>query len=82
MCDRINENYFVPMYVHISEFGKFTDQNGHFRPIGDCLLASRYRVLEVVGSRSRGQSAVIVRAKVSTRLYSLHITCTGSTNIW
>ncbi|XP_048734093.2 serine/threonine-protein kinase pakF-like isoform X2 [Ostrea edulis] len=49
----------LPLY----EYGRFTDVNGHFVPEKDTLLASRYRVLGRVSSKTRGQSSVQIFAK-------------------
>ncbi|KAK3092239.1 hypothetical protein FSP39_000160 [Pinctada imbricata] len=61
LCSQIQsqEANLFPLY----EYGQFTNHSGQFIAKRDCLLASRYRVVEVVGTGSRGQSAVIVRAK-------------------
>ncbi|XP_061172449.1 probable serine/threonine-protein kinase yakA [Saccostrea echinata] len=49
----------LPLY----EYGRFTDIHGHFVPEKNTLLASRYRVLSKVSSRTRGQSSVQIFAK-------------------
>ncbi|KAL5009182.1 hypothetical protein ScPMuIL_014763 [Solemya velum] len=49
----------------LHDYGAFTDTEGRFCPKGECILALRYRVLNVIDSQ--GQTAVVVKAQDTFR---------------
>jgi len=56
--------FTIPSMIAFSDFGGFTNDQGHFSPHGACVIALRYKVKRVLDNC--GQTAVVVLAKVWT----------------